>query len=391
MRILHLGKFYPPHPGGIESALAELARAQVAMGAQVMVLAHAAPGCRSTQTRRDEGVSIVEAACWGQWLYAPVSPRLPMLLAKAVRDFRPDLIHVHVPNTSAFWLLLIRSVRQLPCIVHWHADIPLESGSQALRLAYPIYRPWEQALLRHARAIVATSAAYRDSSHALTRWREKTHVIGLGLADAQVPPRRDGSSDWPTGMLRVLAVGRLSHYKGFEVLLDALTELPHVALLLIGAGEREAALRAQIAASGLSARVRLAGHVDAATLDQAYADADVFCLPSLDRAEAFGMVLLEAMRASRATLATAIPGSGVGYVVCHGETGLLVPPGDVVALRNALASLAADSALRERLGTAGRLRWSAQFTPQRVARQTLDLYRTILDKSPHHAKATRSD
>ena len=81
-------------------------------------------------------------------------------------------------------------------------------------------------------------------------------------------------------------------------MLDSLTRLPDTALLLIGSGERDGALRARIAELGLAERVRMTGQVDDDFLQRAYAQADVFCLPSLDRAEAFGMVLLEAMRSA---------------------------------------------------------------------------------------------
>ena len=379
MRVLHIGKFYPPVAGGIESALAELARAQTALDLDVTALVHAPPGTRQSRSRDDGRVAVREVGCWGQWLYAPVSPAFPRELARAIDGFRPDILHLHVPNTSAFCALLAPAARRVPWVVHWHADIPLDGGSRALRMAYPLYRPWETALLHHAHAIVATSAPYRDASATLAPWRAKTHVIPLGLAAdaAAAPPRRAASPGWPRDHLRVLAVGRLSHYKGFEILLDAMRHLPRVALHLIGGGERAAALRAQVRADGLADRVRLAGHVDDAALRQAYADADVFCLPSLDRAEAFGMVLLEAMRAGLPAVASAIPGSGVGYVVDDGATGLLVPPGDERALAAALGRYADDPALRRRHGDAGRARWHATFTPDRAACSSLDLYRSI--------------
>jgi glycosyltransferase involved in cell wall biosynthesis len=125
-----------------------------------------------------------------------------------------------------------------------------------------------------------------------------------------------------------------------------------------------------------------------ATLNAAYAAADVFCLPSTERAESFGLVLLEAMRAGLPTVASDIPGSGVGYVVRHGETGLLVPPGDVAALAAALRRLADDAPLRRCLGDAGARRWHDEFTLQRAADQTLALYRELLGTSAHPGTAS---
>ncbi|MFO1516424.1 MAG: glycosyltransferase [Lysobacterales bacterium] len=382
MRILHLGKFFPPVPGGIERALAGMAEAGVAAGEQVAVLAHAPPGVWRSRRHATATLPVWEAGCLGQLVYAPLSPQYPLLLTRLLRDFRPDLLHLHLPNTSAFFALLSPAARRLPWVVHWHADIPLDSGSPALRLAYPLYRPWEQAVLRRARAIIATSESYLQASSALLPWRDKVCVIPLSLAPSPAAgPAANGASPaatWLGDGLRLLAVGRLSHYKGYDVLLQAMTELPQVSLLLIGSGEEEAHLRARVAALGLGGRVRLAGHVGDAELQRAYAAAEAFCLPSLDRAEAFGLVLLEAMRAALPVVASDIPGSGVGHVARAGETALLVPPGDHAALAAALRDLAADAPLRERLGRAGQVRWRAEFTPAQTTATLLQLYRRVL-------------
>src|SRR6185437_9044282 len=132
--------------------------------------------------------------------------------------------------------LLSPAARALPWVVHWHADIPQTADRSGLRAGYKFYRPWEQALLRRARAIVATSQNYFDASAALAPWRDKTHVIPLGIdtttdalahVDAAGGPGTPGRDiHWPSAGIRVLAVGRLSHYKGFDVLLDAVALLP---------------------------------------------------------------------------------------------------------------------------------------------------------------------
>jgi glycosyltransferase involved in cell wall biosynthesis len=380
MRVLHIGKFFPPYPGGIERYCAELAANQAAHGVSTAMLAHATPGSHRSTSLRVNDVEVTLAACHGQFLYAPISPAFPRLLSRAIRRFGPDVLHLHMPNTSAFWALLSPAARRLPWIVHWHADIPLDSRKRSLRMAYRSYRPWEQALLKRARAIVATSQSYLDASDALAPWRDKVRVVPLGIAAlAQSSALGAGPSAlWPGAGLRLLAVGRLSYYKGFDVLLRALADVPQAQLLLIGSGECDAALRAHAQDLRVAERVQFAGHVDDATLVRAYAQANVFCLPSTERAEAFGLVLLEAMRAELPTIASNIPGSGVGFVVREGETGLLVPPGDVAALAAAIRKLAADESLRRRLGAAGKLRWHDVFTLDRSAEQVMALYAEIL-------------
>jgi glycosyltransferase involved in cell wall biosynthesis len=277
-----------------------------------------------------------------------------------------------LPNASAFALLASPAARTTPWIVHWHADIPPDALDWRLRAGYAFYRPFEQAILRRASAIVATSSAYLDASAALAPWRGKASVIPLGAGDVELPEARPDL--WPAGDgLRLLAVGRLSHYKGFDVLIDALTRASDARLLLIGEGEQAEALRRLAAASAVAGRIRFAGAVDDATLQGAYAAADALVLPSLDRGEAFGLVLLEAMRARLAVIASAIPGSGIGEVVVDGESGLLVPPGDVDALAAAIRSIG-DATLRRRLATGGRSRWEKRFTLERAAQAWLALY-----------------
>lgn len=429
MRVLHIGKFFPPHPGGIERSASDLCAGLQTRGVAAAVLAHAEPGSGTARFRSAAGVQVTLAACHGRLLYAPISPGFPWLLQRLIGEFRPDLLHLHVPNTSAFFALLSPAARRLPWIVHWHADIPHDSRRRLLRLAYRAYRPWEQALLRRAAAIIATSAAYRDSSPALARWREKIHVIPLGippLPDASAspshsprsisPPQAEiGSNPSPSRLtvqddadgstgaapstsarLRILAVGRLSYFKGIDVLLRAVAEIPDARLTIVGDGECRATLERLARELRISARVHFIGRVamddaGAAALAHAYADTDVFCLPSTDRAESFGLVLLEAMRARLPVVASAIAGSGVGYVVSDGATGLLVPPGNASALASALRRLAADPALRAQLGAAGAQRWRDEFTLDRVVDRVLDLYRQLLRSDAVRAAASPAE
>src|ERR1700722_1831188 len=187
MRVLHIGKFFPPHPGGIERTSADLCVGLAAKGAEVAVLAHAEPGTRHTTTQRIDDVEVTLVACLGRLLYAPISPTFPVWLRRVITRFRPEILHLHVPNTSAFSALMLPSARRLPWILHWHADIPIDSRHAGLRVGYSLYRPWEQALLRRARAIIVTSPDYAESSAALEPWRSKVHVVPLGISDVSAP------------------------------------------------------------------------------------------------------------------------------------------------------------------------------------------------------------
>ncbi len=386
MRVLHLGKYYAPQRGGIERHLEDLARWLVAHGVEVDALVHQ-PGriLRSRAERRD-GVHVVRAGSLGTALYAPISPAYAWQMSRLMRERRPDLLHLHLPNPSAFWALVDPAARALPWIVHWHADVSPDMPDWRVRLAYRAYRPFEQAVLARASAIIATSQPYLDASDALSRWHSKARVIPLGIDGEPADERRDTPA-LPAG-LHLLAVGRLSHYKGFDILLDALAHVPDARLVLVGTGEEDERLRERARALGLADRVAFRGDVDDDTLRALYRTADVFVLPSLDRSEAFGIVLLEAMRAGVAVVASDIPGSGVRHVVADGVSGVRVPRGDAVALAGALRTLATDPQRRASLGAGGRDRWRTRFTLEQSALQVLALYREQL--GTHRPEAPRS-
>lgn len=382
MRVLHIGKFFPPFAGGMEQFLADLLPALRDRAIEPAALVHGHDDHQGTvETYR--GCPIWRAPCHGRLLYAPVSPTFPRWLNRAIREFRPELLHLHLPNTSAFWTLALPAARRLPWLVHWHSDVVSGVLDRRLALAYRFYRPLEQRLLRRSRGVVVTSPSYLAASPALQPWRERCRVVPLGLDPARLPTPDDeamirAESLWPGRGCRVLAVGRLTHYKGFEVLIRALSAQPELQLVIVGGGEQHARLAGPINRFGLSGRVRLAGFQHDPIRNALLAGCDVFCLPSLERSEAFGVVLLEAMRYGRPVVASDILGSGVGWVVREAGHGQLVPPGDADALSQALAELAADPAQRQRLGGAGERALRERFAIGPVADRIAALYRESL-------------
>jgi glycosyltransferase involved in cell wall biosynthesis len=379
MRILHLGKYYAPERGGIERYLQALAEWGVTRGDSVGVLVHQRPGSWWRAHEVMNGVDVRRAGCLAAPLYTPLSPGFPFELAHALHELNPDLLHLHFPNPSCFAVLASPAARRLPWLVHWQAEVAPDSPDWRLRTAYRAYRRFEQAVLARANAIIATSQAYVDASVALAPWRAKTVVIPLGIDDAE--PVTPAPELWPAHAgMRLLAVGRLSRYKGFDVLIEALAQVAGVCLLLIGHGECERELHALAHERGLDQRIAFAGELDDATLAAAYAAAEAFVLPSLDRSESFGLVLLEAMRAGLVVVASAIPGSGVGTVVANNHTGLLIAPGDAAALAHAITRLRDDTDLRATLGTAGRARWENLFTLRRSALAVHALYQSVLSE-----------
>jgi rhamnosyl/mannosyltransferase len=168
----------------------------------------------------------------------------------------------------------------------------------------------------------------------------------------------------------VLAVGRLTAYKGFEYLIHAMTDVD-ARLLIVGEGPCRPQLERAVATLGLQDRVTLLGDIpDVAPYYQA---CDLFVLPSISRNEAFGLVQLEAMAAGKPVVNTSID-SGVLHACPPGLVGRTVPPADPSALAEAIRQLLADPDLRRTLGAAGRARVAAEFSAAAMVRETLTIY-----------------
>jgi glycosyltransferase involved in cell wall biosynthesis len=363
LRVLHVGKFYPPeYRGGLESVVVALSDELISRGWEVTAVVAAAGGRGTTETYR--GARVVRAYSLGTLLSQPVAPGF----AGAVRREAGDILHLHHPNPLGDLAVLAES---RPLVVTQHSDIVRQVALK------PLYAPLISRIFRKAAAITVGSAAYRDSSPELRGFEAKTHVIPFGIDPAPfaATPRiaervRQLSESWG-GRPVVLAAGRLVAYKGFDLLIEASRDLDAV-IVIVGGGPEERRLRAMAGAN-----VRLAGRMSDEELVAHYHAADIFCLPSRTRAEAFGMVLLEAMACGKPLVTTNLP-SGVSEINRDGMTGRVVPVGDVVALREALAALLADAALREAMGRRAREVLEREYTAVTMGAAFERLYRAAL-------------
>ncbi|MEE9418514.1 MAG: glycosyltransferase [Desulfatiglandaceae bacterium] len=367
----------------MENFLRDLLHALQKEGVSVSALVHhhllGEPFCRE----REDGISIFRAPLRGQVLYAPISPSFPGLLRQSIKSFRPHLVHFHLPNLSAFWSIFIPEVRAIPWVIQWQSDVVASKIDRRMGVAYGLYRPFEQYILRRSRAIVATSRPYLLTSRALAPFMSKCHVVPLGLDPMRLKmPSQDlikwAEMKWAKGGTRVLAIGRLTYYKGHEVLIQAAVRIPDVRVFIVGEGERRPRLERLVKELGLQERVTLPGLLEESRLHALLATCDCLCLPSIERTEAFGLVLLEAMKYARPVVVSDVPGSGIGWVVRHGKTGLLVRPGDPGELGKALEVMGGMSGLREGMGRAAKERFDEVFQIDQVAQEIAVMYQDIL-------------
>jgi rhamnosyl/mannosyltransferase len=360
INILHLYKDYYPVLGGIENTIKILAEGHVRAGHRVTVLA-CSPAPRTLLETRN-GVDIIKAGRITTAASMPISLRQPLALAR----LDPDVIHVHSPyplGELSAWLLKPRT----PLVLTHHSDVVRQQGW--LR----IYGPLLRRVLRSADRIMATSPRYIESSPWLQAVQDKCVVVPLGVDHQRFSPPETPFAGPPT----LLFVGQLRYYKGLDTLLRALVDLPDVHLKAAGSGPMRHAWEALAGDLAIAQRVRFLGRVPEADLPTVYQQAHLFVLPANARAEAFGMVLLEAMASGLPCISTEL-GTGTSWVVRDGQTGLVVPPKQPQALAQAIDRLLSDAELRQRMGQAGRARVEAEFTHQRMIDRVERVYQEVL-------------
>jgi glycosyltransferase involved in cell wall biosynthesis len=365
LKVLHVGKFYPPYPGGIESHLQTLCEElSKSIEVEVLVASDRWRSERSTQS----GVEVVRLATALMLHGTPIVP----LMAREMRRARPDVVHLHFPNPMAA-LACLMSRLDVPIVVTWHSDVVRQ------RRAAAAFAPLLSLLLRRCSAIIVGSTAYIETSAVLSSRRELCRVIPFGIrADAFEHPdaARVAELRRRYGERIVLGVGRLIYYKGFENLVRAMAGVRATALIA-GDGPLGGTLADEAGRLGVADRVVLLGRVNDADLKACYHACDVFALPSVERSEAFGIVQLEAMACGKPVVNTRLD-SAVPHVSLDGLTGLTVPPGDPAALAAALNALLDDPARRAAMGAAARQRVREEFSAGLMARRTLEVYREVV-------------
>ena len=386
LRVCHLGKFYHPASGGMETHVRTLARAQADLGAAVhVVCVNHRDRCGNDVTwARFAGTATVEE--WDDRIGLTRVGRLASLarfefcfdLPRVLRRLRGrgvDVLHLHVPNPTM--LLAVAAVRlPVPLVVTYHSDVVRQ---RRLGLAL---RPFEHLVFRRAAALVATSPAYAEGSGLLRAYRDKVRVLPFGIdlgpylrpgADvlrrAEEMRGGDGRPLW-------LAVGRLVYYKGLHNAVRALRDVAG-RLLVVGEGPLRDELRRLAHEVGVDDRVVWRGRLDERDLTAAYHAATALWLPSNARSEAFGLVQVEAMASGCPVINSAIPASGVAWVSRHEETGLTVPVDDPAAVARAANRLLAEPGLRDRLAAGARERACREFDHHLMGRRSLELYRAL--------------
>jgi len=367
MNVLHVGKFYPPAPGGMERMVQSLCEGERALIDSRVLVANTVPRTIRESWR---GVPVTRIASLGAIGSVGVCPGFPFALAAADRD----VTVLHEPNPLALvadFLTLGRG----PLVVWFHSEVVRSQWKYNL-----LYRPFLRRVLTRASRIVVSSPRLAEYARELADFREKCVVIPFGIdpdrlaATPDIQRRAEDIARRYPGR-RLLFVGRLVPYKGVDVLIDAMAHVNATALIL-GDGPLRDALQQRAGALGISNRVAFLGGLEDDEVVAHLHACDAFVLPSLTRQETFGVVQLEAMACGRPVISTDLE-TGVPWVNQHERTGLIVRPGDSRALADACSRLLGEAALRQKYGAAGRARVESEFTVAAMVKATTALYRDV--------------
>lgn len=291
------------------------------------------------------------------------SPRVFRVVRRAIREQRPDVVHVHEPLLPWVSWAAVRAAREakIPVVGTFHANYPLGCAH------YELFRP---ILLPYFRALSAKIAVSPTAAHTVAEYFPADYLI--------IPNGVDISRFRPSGLPRdpnqVLFVGRPVIRKGLSVLLAAfptvLKKAAAARLLIVGSAPRDVKLPKRLIPS-----VEVRGTVDEEGLVSCMQSSSLLCAPSTG-GESFGLVLLEAMAAGLPVVASDIP--GYEAVATSGKNGLLIPPRDPKALADALVALLLDPARRTKLSMAG-LASVERYDWSRIATALEDVYLRAMD------------
>lgn len=372
MRILHLSKYYHPYRGGIEKVIKELAEAALEQGHDVTVI------CSSENNQRVEetvnGVRVIRLPQWGTVFSQPLTPSIFW----GVREefLRADVVHLHAPN-PLFEFACLTFDFSAPLIVTFHCEV------MKSRWLNRFYEPVSKSVLKKADRILVATPLHIEYSFWLKEFRHKCEVIPFGIE----PKFENKTLTMNNHLLQIkqtygryfLFIGRMVTYKGVNILLQAMRTVDQN-LILIGKGPFLESWKQLSREMGLSHRVHFLGLVDSDEEFGAFIHGcDAVVLPSINEAEAFGLVLLEAMSCKKPAITTNL-NSGVKFVNVDGKTGLSVPRNDPDALARAMNLLKDNDSLRQTMGEQAYQHFREHFLIQQSLDRHLDVYQRTAQK-----------
>lgn len=360
MRVLVISPVYPPYKGGMGAAAAQEVRLIREAGHAVRVIT---PFYSDKSQETEEGAELIYP--WFSWGNAAVLPWGE--LKKEIAEV--DVVHLHYPFFgTAFIAAIVARRAKKRLVVTWHMRARAERSAVVRRALFFVHRVCEEPLIKRlADVICVSSQEYGDVQRIP---QEKTMVTPFGVDDRRFTPGKNmafreehGITQEACTFLFVGGMDRAHAFKGISVLLHAFAKVPRAVsarLMLVGDGDLRETYQELAKNMHIEDRVHFLGSVPFADLPSVYKAADVHVLPSVSGAEAYGLVTCEAGASGIPSIVSDLP--GVRSLVEHEKTGLLVPPGNISRLTEALLRLAKNTEERVQWGDAAYKKITAYAT-----------------------------
>ena len=376
MKVLQLGKFYPIR-GGVEKVMHDLLLGLSETGVYCDMLCASTEDYPAGTIKVNEYANIIVEPTSIRAASTMLAPQMVVTLRKICKQY--DVIHIHHPDPMAC-LALFCSGYKGKVVLHWHSDILKQ------KVLLKLYKPLQSWLIKRADLLIGTTPTYVQKSPFLRKVQHKVLYVPIGVEPIQINETKSQEirNRYP-GKRLIFSLGRLVEYKGYEYLIRSAQYLDKdIHILIGGKGPLMIPLQQLIQALGVQDKVTLLGFIKDEDLSAYFGAMEVFCLSSIYKTEAFGIVQIEAMSCGKPVVSAHIPGSGVSWVNAHEQSGIVVPRENPEALADAFRKIFSCNELRQNLSEGARSRYVRLFSKHSMINQTLDLYHTLLHPSDNN-------
>ena len=376
MRILQLGKFYPPVFGGIQNVMYEFTTGLNAENIHCDVL------CSNNKNKYEvinhDTYKVFKSKSYGLYFSTSITPQMISILKKIQDDY--DVISIHFPDPMAAFALYMSKPKG-KVILHWHSDVIKQ------KYLLKLFEPLQKWVINRADLIIGATEMHIKSSDQANIMLEKSIVLPYPFDSKKF---KECVNNELLSALKlkyqgkkiIFAMGRLVYYKGFEYLIEAATHLNDDYIILIGGeGKLKADFEEKIKNSNLQTKVELLGFIHHNVLGTYYELCDLFCLPANFRSEMFGIVQIEAMSFGKPIITSNIARSGICHVNIDNVTGVCVEPESPLAIANAAISIMEDQNKYTQYSKNCKKRVEEVFNKKVIIQELIKIYKQVLTKT----------
>jgi rhamnosyl/mannosyltransferase len=370
MKLLQVYKtHYPESRGGIEHVIDQIGRGVSKQGVTATVFSLTKQN--NIIPMSIDGYTVHRCKANIEVASTPFSLSAINVFAKLAKE--ADVIHYHFPYPFADCLHFLSGIKK-PTVVTYHCDIIKQ------KYLAKLYDPLRKKFLNHVDSIVVTSPNYLQSSEDLKPYQDKVALIPIGLDSETYPvAASDKLRYWKErfGSKFFLFLGVIRYYKGLQFLIEAARHCDYP-IVIAGVGPLFDYYKESARKVGVT-NIHFLGDISSEDKVALYQTCHAFVFPSHLRSEGFGIALLEAAMFGKPMISCEIA-TGTTYININNETGIVIPPADVGALKNAMDFLWNHPEEAEAMGNRAKDRFKKIFSGEKMIDSYLELYRKLMTK-----------